>query len=685
MRMSALFLYLVTIVIPSTTIDAVTSSLPHTPFHDPGPECSHQPPSIDEINHIHLEGHHVIRKRDTYQPLRIHVHYDESVKNLAEEKFNVINSTILPQALDYWRKALRVKPLAVPIRLNRKCANNKAFFWKQNGQIDQYCVERCELITTCGEVTVPSTHLDVCRSCDPSGSNCGINGIRGDGIEGADFIFYISSTQTDRCNKGATVAYAAHCQQESGMDRPIAGHANLCPDSISTKAQDLETLLSTVKHEILHALGFSVSLYPYFRDRDGNPRIPRHPKSGKPIRTSSDSLSVENVVSNITRRDWKVRSGLIDRTVSMIVTPKVMEEVRNHFNCPDLEGAELEDQGEEGTKLTHWEKRVFENEAMTGTHTQKPVYSRITFALMEDTGWYQPDYDLAQPLKWGKGLGCHFAKKSCKEWIDNKRQRGESIHPYCDKVKKDPLETECTDSREAVALCNLMEYPKELEGRYQNFDSLPGVKNDKEGKRYGGSVNLADYCPYIQEFTWKSNDVVIRGSQCHFVENNPNPEKNFALETYGPSSRCFNHNHQMWEEKTCTQVRQWQHWGSGCYNYTCRDGRIHLQVVNHSFPCYFKGQEIKIQLFASHWLHVGTIICPSCQQLCGQYLEEDFKCKEDSHDWPKTVLDKTYHKDYLRCGSSENCNPLPMWLVATHTMIIFPSFVMFFFLPYPWM
>lgn len=36
------------------------------------------------------------------------------------------------------------------------------------------------------------------------------------------------------------------------------------------------------------------------------------------------------------------------------------EEVRKHFDCPTLEGAELEDQGEDGTILTHWEKRVFE-------------------------------------------------------------------------------------------------------------------------------------------------------------------------------------------------------------------------------------------------------------------------------------------------------------------------------------
>ena len=38
---------------------------------------------------------------------------------------------------------------------------------------------------------------------------------------------------------------------------------------------------------------------------------------------------------------------------------------------------------------------------------------------------------------------------------------------------------------------------------------------------YGGSVILADYCPYIQEFTWKSNNVIVRGSHCAFSENNP--------------------------------------------------------------------------------------------------------------------------------------------------------------------
>ena len=91
---------------------------------------------------------------------------------------------------------------------------------------------------------------------------------------------------------------------------------------------------------------------------------------------------------------------------------------------------------------------------MTGTHTQNPIYSRITMALMEDTGWYLPNYDLAEDLKWGKvlssflghmssvlcltcslqGLGCDFAMKSCKEWMELRSRKGLSIHPYCNKV-----------------------------------------------------------------------------------------------------------------------------------------------------------------------------------------------------------------------------------------------------------
>ena len=76
------------------------------------------------------------------------------------------------------------------------------------------------------------------------------------------------------------------------------------------------------------------------------------------------------------RKSNDIRTGLSVKEVDVVVTQRVREEVQRHFGCEKLNGAELEDQGEEGTALTHWEKRLFENEAMTGTHTQNPIYSR---------------------------------------------------------------------------------------------------------------------------------------------------------------------------------------------------------------------------------------------------------------------------------------------------------------------
>ena len=74
--------------------------------------------------------------------------------------------------------------------------------------------------------------------------------------------------------------------------------------------------------------------------------------------------------------------------------------------------------------------------------------------------------------------------------------------------------------RSSVALCNLVHHGHQLPPPFQNFDSIPHVTKAEVG-HYGGSVALADYCPYIQEFTWRSNNVVVRGSHCAFSENQP--------------------------------------------------------------------------------------------------------------------------------------------------------------------
>ncbi|XP_062702031.1 leishmanolysin-like peptidase isoform X1 [Aedes albopictus] len=639
--------------------------------------CKHQHPKAHEVIHgVKLEPLHVIRKRSLDQPLRILLVYDESVYRLDSAKFALINDTILPEAVRFWEQALMVRQTKEIIRLNRKCESSQVFV--KNSLT--YCIDSCKPVTLCGEVQVPEDHLDVCRVCNSTGQDCreDTSTFAGAGISNADFVFYVSARQSERCHKGLTVAYAAHCQQEAALDRPIAGHANLCPESISTKPQELQTLLSTVKHEILHALGFSVSLYAFFRDDEGNPRTPRKPDTGKPY--LNEKLQIHQwsnqTIKKVIRDHWAVRGGYINRTIDMMVTPRVAKEVREHFSCQKLEGAELEDQGGEGTALTHWEKRVLENEAMTGTHTQSSAFSRITLALMEDSGWYKANYSMASPLTWGRGLGCNFAMRSCKDWITannaskipgfSEVAKGRSIHPFCAKVKRDPLQTECTDDRSSVALCNLIRHESPLPRQYQNFDSLAHVPIGQEAY-YGGSVSLADHCPYIQEFTWRSRNVVVRGSQCQFEDNNPKPEKNFALESYGADSKCFDHSEHMWEERSCRQTREWQHWGSGCYRYKCERGRLHIIIANYSYECYYAGQELSVRLIAGGWLHKGAVICPSCKEMCNTEFElRGDRCKV-SEEVPQS---SNYPKHELKCSAGSIVGPTKEFNVFFSLLVI---------------
>lgn len=69
----------------------------------------------------------------------------------------------------------------------------------------------------------------------------------------------------------------------------------------------------------------------------------------------------DRVIKRIVRPDWMVRGSLVRKEVHMMVTPRVVEEVRRHFNCSTLEGAELEDQGGEGHLIISFDCFTFQH------------------------------------------------------------------------------------------------------------------------------------------------------------------------------------------------------------------------------------------------------------------------------------------------------------------------------------
>lgn len=558
--------------------------------------------------------------KDDLVPMKIQVYYDTSVSALELRKYNLIVHEIIPTVITFFESVLSIRRdfTIDTFRISRRCPNNTLYYARDVVGVPRpYCMDRCEEYAICGEMHVPSSHLADCSYCNSTSKRCFTNHTsEGKGVAGTQLLLYVSAKQTARCRRDQTIAYAAHCAQDSKMDRPVAGHANLCPNSISTDPKDLKSLIATVKHELTHVLGFSVSLFAYFRDQYGKPLTERDSSPGLiPVdpKTGYAKWS-DRVIKKIVRSDWVNGEGVVDKEVHIIVTPTVVREVRNHFNCSTLKGAELEDQGSDGTSMTHWEKRLFENEAMTGTHTQNSVYSRLTLAVLQDTGWYVANFSKAEKLDWGQNLGCEFAKQSCKSWINKRRSLGQSIRPFCDRVKGDLLQIACTEDRSSKAVCNMKYFKDPLPAAYRNFDHLDGVSNASLA-HYGGSVDLADFCPFIQEFTWQAQNVTTRGSRCDHMTNHLESERNPSLEHHGPQTKCFEHG-RRWEQRSCMFKRHWHHYGAGCYKYSCSNGHISVTVGNHTYGCYYPNQKIHIEQLLDQWLYNGTLLCPACEKIC---------------------------------------------------------------------
>lgn len=52
---------------------------------------------------------------------------------------------------------------------------------------------------------------------------------------------------------------------------------------------------------------------------------------------------------------------------------------------------------------THFESDVVGEEIMTLNDDEFPKFSKFTLALLEDSGWYLPDYNMQDDLKYGYG------------------------------------------------------------------------------------------------------------------------------------------------------------------------------------------------------------------------------------------------------------------------------------------
>jgi hypothetical protein len=313
---------------------------------------------------------------------------------------------------------------------------------------------------------------------------------------------------------GEYLAASSFCSTDQ-YDRPTAAILHICIGESFFNVSSLLTSIMTVSHELGHILGFNQQSMAHFRRPDGSPITPRGKDGEIPVTEvectgttefrhfANVSLPSEDILQFRT-----VRGGV---RVAEIVTPSVQQAVRNHFDCQELPGAELESGeslplsstvGEISCLGDHWERRLFKSDLLNPIVDGlefNPRISTTTLAFFADSGWYQVDLSRSSlSASWGRGAGCAFVEENC---INNDGQVPPSYEPYfCNEgpgIDSEGYATEingCTPDLSRKASCSIGQYISELPPEYQYF-------NFTHGANVGGSDAFMDYCPVFSGFS----------------------------------------------------------------------------------------------------------------------------------------------------------------------------------------
>jgi hypothetical protein len=463
---------------------------------------------------------------------------------LSSAKSKWLTETLLPRAKAILEKALQVRASS-PTTLRLGSTNSAGTLSKRN--------EPCG---TDGGVVIPDAHFSP-------------------GVE-ADIVIYVTARPI---LSSGVLAFASFCISDSETGRSLAGHLNYSPASLSVGSK-LDSQIGTTLHEISHSLGFSGGKFSEFYDPTG-------PDKRAPL---------ANVFGSA------VAVGGTPRKV--IKTPRVLDYVRKHFDCPTLEGAEIEDAGGDGTAGSHWEKRVFFNEYMTGSASSDPVFSNLTVAFFEDSGWYKAGSDVQalfdSRFLWGKNQKCGFVQKACSD-----KDSWPRVDTFPGYFCSEQTQQACSFDLRGKARCGLVDWQADDIPTNQRYFGSTSTQ--------GGLSQLADYCPYFSKTTF-CNDKSNSGG---------------GGEAFGENSLCF--------ENTLVDASSFVNRVGGaanslsnkfysCYTAFCSGSvatpLIKVQINGVIYDCA-PGKEVSIDGKS------GSLKCPSAAQVavvCGDgvAIDNDF-------------------------------------------------------------
>ena len=575
----------------------------------------------------------------SWESIRVHVEYVDVDTDIADSNTRTKLREIVNNAIAYWSETLQVRRVQGKLQFPRACA---AF-----GGTNSSCISPGTTEYSCGNIAgqdllLPLTFFrkqDI-FTCSAGVCTWSYTIPAGSAGSNMDLIVLVTAKQDGICGTGGSgvLAFASNCLADQ-CNRPVVAQVNMCPHSldVSTIAEQ-NNVQQVLIHEMTHALVFSSDLFGRFRYADGTPRVARN-LDGLPSQTTYKVTDngivfaisnvgslldynmlyedVSGVVGNFDERGMSTTtscscpignepSGTVTASdlqscltsprggcVSKIITEKVVEKVKEFFDCPTLTGMELENQNDENSWSifeSHWETRVFSYEFMTPVvGSEFGFISTVSLALFEDSGWYLPDYSKATRMIpgafFGYKSGCAFAKNKCLG------PSGALVgHGFCN----EPSTYTCSLDHTQSAYCDASTGGSGVSSQswFQYFNNLHGA------------ALRGDYCPVVRSY---SNGLCTDSSTMSSSSLEGGEWK-------GESSRCF-------ENTLSSTGTSWPVYGS-CYKTFCStDGSSYTVLLNDGTregielpSCTSAGQVLSAP---SGW--VGTLTCADPAIICADF------------------------------------------------------------------
>ena len=353
-------------------------------------------------------------------------------------------------------------------------------------------------------------------------------------------------------------AWSSPCEvSEDHLYRPILGHIHLAG---SFKSLTWEQKFALVTQQIASILAYDFQLVPYF------------------MKGLTEHYGIDEVLGYRTVRNTQV---------TYMKTPSVIKYSKLAFQCLSLQGMDIEpleneaageSQGSMMASNIRWEKRLVFNDFMSaGFNKTYIVYSKISLALFEDSGWYLVDFEYGSDLTWGVQKGCGFFVNECV------KNGVAGFSEFCNTTNAISL---CDHTHTYKGTCSLAKQAKPIPAQYQYFTD----------PYLGGSDRYSDYCPTVLPSK--------TGSCLDIGEDSVSLNKDDYGETAGASSKCL----------IGTYVNQLSnkavHLHAGCHKVTCEGNVAVIHVGGEVVFCEPNGGEVAVRGYD------GYLFCPPSNILC---------------------------------------------------------------------